>query len=110
MSIIALCIVSASEIAVVKPDFTYQWADENKKEFDEMLYQLGMDMTQPIERQMDIQHKNRLGKVVICDRYVGYERTDSQWINSGYASVEAKDKASGNKLLEDIYKMRGMTE
>lgn len=110
MSIIALCIVSASEIAVVKPDFSYQWADKNKKEFDEMLYQLGMDMQAPIERQETIQHKNRLGKVVICDRYVGYERTDSEWINSGYASTEAKDKATGNRLLEDIYKMRGMTE
>jgi len=110
MSIIALCIVSASEIALVKPDFSYQWADENKKEFDEMLYQLGMDMQAPIERQETVQHKNRLEQVVICDRWVGYERTDMEWINSGYASREAKDKATGNKLLEDLYKAKGLTE
>ncbi len=110
MSIIALCIVSASEIALVKPDFSYQWADENKKEFDEMLYQLGMDMQAPIERQETVQHKNRLGKVVITDRWVGYERTDREWINSGYASREAKDKSLNNALLNDLYKGKGLTE
>ena len=64
MSIIALCIVSASEIALMKPDFTYEWAEENKSEFDDMLHSFGMDMKSPIEVQLDIQHMNRLNKIV----------------------------------------------
>lgn len=108
--IVALCIVSASEIALAKPDFTYEWAEKNKKEFDEILSQFGMDVTQSIELQPEIQHKNRMNQVVICDRWVGYERTDFEWINSGYATKEAKDKASNNRLLNDLYRMRGNYE
>jgi len=47
---------------------------------------------------------------VTCDRFVGNERTDKEWIESGYASREAKDKSSGSKLLTDIYRQKGMVE
>ena len=110
MTITALCIVSASEINLAKPGFTYYWADNNPDDFNDILFNFGMDLTQPIEKQTDIQHKNRMNKVVICDRYIGYERTDKDWINSGYASKEAKDKASGSKLLADLYKHKGYPE
>ena len=40
----------------------------------------------------------------------GYERTDKEWIESGYASREAKDKASNNRLLNDLYRMKGYLE
>lgn len=106
--ITALCIISASEIQLAKPDFTYEWTETNKKEFDQILYEFGMDTTQQIERQENIQHVNRMNKVVVCDRWVGYERTDKEWINSGYASKAAKDKASNNKLLEDLYRSKGL--
>lgn len=110
MSIVALCIVSASEIALAMPSFTYDWANENKEEFNDILHNFGMDMKLPIELQSEVQHINRMKKVIICDRWVGYERTDFEWIHSGYASREAKDKASGSKLLEDIYRARGLAE
>lgn len=105
--ITALCIVSASEIAVGYPDFTYDLIETNRDKFLKILYDLGMDTSQQIEIQPDIQHRNRLDKIVICDRYVGHERTDLEWINSGYASQEAKDKRSGNRLIQDLYKQRG---
>lgn len=90
------------------PDFTYQWAEENPHKFQEILFELGMDTSLPIEVQETIQHRNRFNEVVICDRWVGNERTDSAWIQSGYASVEARDKALNNKLLNDLYRRKGM--
>ena len=107
MSIIALCTVSASEIGLVYKDFTYKWAEDNREEFMTVLYNFGMDTLQPIELQTEVQHKNRMNKIVICDRWVGNERTDRDWIASGHASREAKDKASGSKLLADIYRTKG---
>jgi len=110
MNIAALCIVSVSELAKVKPEITYDWIDENRNEFMDMLYEIGMNTSQPIEKQENLQHRNRFNEVVISDRYVGNERTDKEWINSGYASQEAKDKATGSKLLADLYRLRGAVE
>ena len=109
-NIIALSIVSAADIAEVKPDFTYQWAEENKGDFYEILWAFGMNVNQGVEIQEAANHRTRLNRLVNCDRYVGNERTDKAWIESGYASREAKDKASGSKLLADIYRGKGMTE
>lgn len=108
--IIALSIVSAADIAVVKPDFTYDWTISNPKAFQDILHEFGMDVTSMWEVQDDVIHTTRMNKVVQCTRYVGSERTDKEWINSGYASREAKDKSSGSKLLNDIYRGKGMTE
>lgn len=105
--ITALCIVSASEIAVGYPDFTYDLIETDKDKFLKILYDFGMDTSQQIEVQTDIQHRNRFNNIVICDRYVGHERIDQEWINSGYASQEAKDKKTGNRLIQDLYRQRG---
>jgi hypothetical protein len=50
-----------------------------------------------------------MNQVVTCDRWLGEERQDSDWINSGYASREARDKYSGNRILEDLYRSRNLT-
>ena len=110
MNIAALCIVSISELAKVKPDITYDWIDNNRSEFLDMLKSIGMNIHQGIERQENLQHRNRFNEVVICDRYVGNERLDKEWLNSGYASQEAKDKATGSKMLADLYRLRGAVE
>lgn len=108
--ILALCIISASEIAKVMPEFTYDFPDNYPHEFQDLLWSLGVDIKQPIERQFTIQHKNRFGEVVICDRWVANERYDLEWIRSGYASVEAVDKSKNNRLLNDIYRLKGYVE
>lgn len=107
--IIALKIISASEIAKVIPNFTYDWVENNRHLFQDMLFDLGLDISQEIEEQLDLVHRNHFNEIVQCTRWVGYERTDYLWIHSGYASDEAKDKALGSKLLEDIYKTKGYT-
>lgn len=110
MKIAALCIVSVSEIAKVMPNITYDWIDNNPEKFQDMLYQIGMDISRSIEKQENITHRNRFDEVVTCDRYVGDERIDKEWTTSGYASQAAKDKATGSKLLLDLYRLRGAVE
>jgi len=110
MRIAALCFVSISEIAKVRPTITYDWIDNNPEQFKQMLHELGMETRQNIEKQENIQHRNRFEEIVTCDRYVGNERTDKEWLNSGYATQAAKDKATGSKLLTDLYRLRGAVE
>jgi hypothetical protein len=109
-NIIALSIVSAMDIVEVMPHFTYKWAEENKGDFYEILWQFGMNTNQGVETQACVTHRTRLNRLVTCDRWVGNERTDKEWIDSGFASRESKDKASGSKLLTDIYRQKGMVE
>ena len=110
MPIAAVRIISESEIATVKDGFTLQWAIENPKEFNEMLYELGFDTNSMIELQEGLTHRNSFNAVITCARWVGSERTCPKWLRSGHASQEAKDKATGSKMLEDLYRRRGMTE
>lgn len=110
MGIAAIKIVSESEIATVKEGFNVQWTLDNPEEFNNMLFGLGVDVKLIIEVQEGLTHRNGFGNVITCTRWVGSERTDPIWIRSGYASQEAKDKALGSRMLEDLYRQRGMTE
>ena len=104
--IAAVCIISESELAKVM-DYTAAFSEQEG--FLQVLYGLGMDTTRPVIRQDALQHRNRFNEIVICSRWVGDERTDAEWINSGYASREAIDKATGSKILEDIYRAKYLT-
>ena len=63
---------------------------------EEVLYQIGFDRerwvngTDSFYEVLECKHKTRTGKVVDGKRYCGYERMDSQWLESGLASEEAK--------------------
>lgn len=110
MQITALCIISMTEIAKVIPTITYEWINEHKHEFLQMLHELGCNANQPIEYQPDVLHVNRFNETVFSDRWVAAERTDKEWIESGYASYEAKCKSLNNKMLTDLFRMRGCVE
>ena len=108
-AIVALCIISESEIVKVLPNYSCDYENESES-FKNFLHGLGMDITKPFQRQDGLQHRNRFNEVVVCSRWVGEERIDDGWINSGYASKEAIDKASGSKILEDLYRSKYLTE
>jgi hypothetical protein len=108
-SIIALCYISAMDLFEVMPSFSYKWAEENHELFNELLQQFGGDVSSFIEVQKDVTHRCRTGRLVTCDRYVLNERIDEEWITSGFASRESKDKYSGSKLLNDLYRMKGLS-
>jgi hypothetical protein len=107
-AIVAMVIVSESELAKVIPDYDYRLEQEQK--FEEILYALGADVSKPYLRQDGLQHRNRFNEVVVCSRWLAYERQDSAWVESGYASKEAIDKAAGSKILDDLYRTRYLTE
>ena len=108
--IAAVVTVSLSEIQKVVPWVTAEYLDEHRKELDGMLYDLGLDSKNyPYEVFTDM-HRNRFNEIVTCQRYVGNERTDVEWLNSGYASQEALDRSRNNKLLTDLYVKRGIFE
>lgn len=108
-AIVALCIISESEIIKVLPNYSAAY-EEDEENFKKFLYGLGMDVSKPFKRQDGLQHRNRFNEIVVCSRWVGEERIDSEWIASGYASKEAIDKASGSKILEDLYRSKYLTE
>lgn len=110
MTIAAICIVSESEISTVMPEFNLQYAKENPEELLKILHGLGFDTKREIELQEGLTHRNRFGAVITCARWVGDQRIDPAWLSSGYATQEAKDKANGSKLLNDLYRIKGMVE
>lgn len=99
--------VSLSELQLIYPEINEAFALEHTEEFDEILFSIGVDTYKGYEIQENIQHRNRLGKVVICTRWVCIEREDKEWLTSGYASKEAIDRSKDNKLLNDIYLTKG---
>ncbi len=110
-SLIAAVIhVSESEIIKEYPDYDSSWEEDFPFKFKEILWGFGLDSLKDYVRYDSIQHRNRLGEVVVCSRWYGHERSDKQWIESGYASIEALDKAKNSRLLDDSYRRRHMTE
>lgn len=109
IQIAAIVYISLSEIQTVAPWVDSEFIENNKDIFERMLYDLGVDLQYPYDTQ-NVTHRNRFGNVITCERYVGKERLDSEWLDSEYASVEAKDKALGSRILTDAYRLRGMTE
>lgn len=103
-------IVSESEIAMVYPEYDVSWLVENIDDLKTVLWDMGMDtVNENFELSEVVQHRNRLGKVVTCGRYVGIQRSDDDWLNSGYATQEAIDKARNSRLCDDLYRQRGLT-
>jgi hypothetical protein len=112
--IVASVTVSLSEILRVQPYFTLKSTRNSKgeysSEFLELLYGLGADVQESIREDLSSTHRNRFNEVVTCPKWLCEERLDSLWINSGYASRAAVDKASGSLLVEASYRMRGETK
>jgi len=102
--------VSETEIAKVYPDYNYSWFEEDLKyNFKGILFDLGLDSKQHYEYQVPSQHRNRLNEVVTSGRYYGVERSDDEWLKSGFASEAAKDKAKNSRLCDDLYRAKALT-
>ena len=110
LEIVALSYISFSELQKVDTSITPEWAENNIDKFNEILRSIGVDTEIPYDWQRNIPHRNRFNEIVTCDRIVGNELTTKEWVESGYASQEAIDKSKRNKLLTDIYRMKGLVE
>jgi len=108
-NIIALVYISLSELQTVDPKYTEDWVDNNPDDVVKVLRSLGLETNLPYERQF-CTHRNRFGNINTTSRFVGNEMTNQEWIDSPYSSQEAKDRVLNNKLVNNLYQMRGMTE
>lgn len=101
--------VSESEIALIDPEYNVNWLTENTDRLKGILFDLGLDTNLQFELQEVTQHRNRLNKVVTCRRFTGTERSDPEWLTSGYASREAIDRSKNSPICDDLYRQRGLT-
>ena len=108
-NIYAVSYVSESELMLLDSKYDSSWEDDQPNKFKNMLWSLGLDSRYDFKRIDGIQHRNKLNKVVACSRWIGNERTDDEWIKSGYASQEAIDKAKNSPLLDSLYKEKLFT-
>jgi|APGre2960657404_1045060.scaffolds.fasta_scaffold00085_16 hypothetical protein len=99
---VAIAVVSLSELKKVHPEITSEYLKENKSKLLQYLWELGGDIQKPFECQENLLHRNRLNEVVQCDRWVLTERLDKEWIDSGYCSREAKNESSGSQMVKDL--------
>ena len=109
LQIYATVCISLSELQTADPSITYEFTQTHPEEFKKILYSLGIDTRYPIDEQ-DVTHRNRFGNIVTCPRWMANERCDHSWTESGNASYEAIAKSTDNKILTDLFRMRGMVE
>lgn len=102
--------ISESEITMLYPEYEVSWLEESIDDLKTILWDMGMDtVNENFELQEVTQHRNRLGKVVTCRRYVGQERSDLEYLQSGYASQAAIDKSRNSRMTDDLYRVKGLT-
>lgn len=77
--------------------------DGTDEKIKELLYKLGVDTRHPVDVEV-VTHRNMQNQVVTCEYYMGRERTDKVWIQSGHASIEAL-YASKPDIAQDLIKM-----
>lgn len=101
--------ISESELVLADPKYSAENYIKNKAKYEKLMYNLGLDTSRQYMHQPCSQHRNRLGKIVTCGRFWGHERSDKGWLNSGYASREAKDRALNCKMVDEFYAIKGFT-
>lgn len=110
LNIAAFEAISLSELTTVMPWLNKEWIDENPNVFKQILYDCGLDSFNYIVDEQMNTHRNRFNNIITTWRWVCMSRTDKEWCQSGYASQASKDRALGNKLLIDSYRLRGECE
>lgn len=108
MQIIALKEISVSELYTADNKYTEKYVQANPDTIKYVLFDLGLDTSQHYEQQLNT-HRNRFNEVYTGTRFVGLERTDAKWLESGHASIAACDKAKDSRLLTDLYSQKGLT-
>lgn len=95
-----------SEADLQKLDF---WNDNlpqtNPSLFKDILYKHGADTTKQIECVEDTHRMRTSNKTHTGKRWVFIERTDSAWLKSGVATIEAYLAASDSETMKDMQKM-----
>lgn len=96
-------IISESELK--KALDNYEEVRNDPTQFLEILYKVGIDTSKPIEIQENLPHRNAFKEIVTCPRFVGVERTDVEWQDSGNISMASLIACSDPETQKDIAKM-----
>lgn len=107
--IAAVVHVSESEIAYAFPNYNANWETEKPSYFEQVLWNFGLDTSKSYQRQDAVWHRNKMQNVVFCSRWYGVERSDEEYLNSGHASQMALDRAKNSRMLDDVYRGKGLT-
>ena len=83
-----------------------EWLDvkDNEDERNKFLWNVGFDTSEGIE-VLFCEHRNRRNVLVEADIYLGVERSDSLWLNSGYASLDNRLAHMDKELSKDLQGM-----
>lgn len=75
---------------------------ETDEELRPFLHELGINLNREVEYQFN-KHRNLDGEAVMDFSVTGYERTDIGWLNSKYASIEARiNSQKDDELRSDM--------
>lgn len=89
--------------------FARAYGEDDKEAIEEILWTNGLDTNDMYTEEEAKAHRaltSPNNEPVVCNRYVGGERTDLQWISSPHASLEAKIASSGDlSLMTDLKNM-----
>lgn len=85
----------------------YSWWDttkalEDKDFFQRALWFEGIDPRNGIETQEGLTHRDQQGKLQTCVRWVGLERSDTEWLRSGNSSMEAQYFSAEPSVKADL--------
>lgn len=99
-------IYTDNELRRVIPEWDEKLLNTSKGDCKAVLWSLGCDVRSfGIEVQVGLTTRNRFGEIDTSKRYVMYERVDTQWKQSGYASHEACLYDEDDNLVEILGRM-----
>ncbi len=87
-------------------DYSPELEQENPALFNRMLWDMGLDSEKGIEKQEGLQHRGANKEIITCNRYVGLERTDAEWLGSGLASEETLYLQSDSETRKDMRRLQ----
>ena len=92
--------LSFSDLAKV-PNAVKIMQNGKKEEIDNLLYQYGYDIKVGYEIE-DKYHRSLTSNEIVFGAYImGYERQDRDWLDSGFASMDARLEAVDDHSLRD---------
>lgn len=97
--------ISVDDIKKIVPQFDISWLENNKNDARALLWRLGLDTDYSVEVQKGLTHRTMLCGISNCDRILSVERTDKEWLLSGYASEEAKLYTPDGSLTKELGKI-----
>lgn len=100
----AYVVVSLSELRKL-PRWDETIIERDYKAFMKILFSLGLDVKRGVEVQEGLEHRNKLNEIVTCTRFVGFERTDKEWLQSGFASTDVLYAVSDAEVQKEMRRL-----